>query len=134
MMHVGIGLRAEDGADWIVEGLAEYYSLELLRRSGTISPKRHATALEELRTWGRQAETLCSSRASGPVTAQAVSVLDELDRELRQASGTSLDEILGELVTNDRDIGLSDLQSVATRLAGNLPDAIADKNLPGCGS
>lgn len=134
MMHVGIGLRAEDGADWIVEGLAEYYGLELLRRSGTISSKRHATALEELRNWGAEAKTLCSNNASGPVTALAVGVLDRLDRELRQTSDSNLDEVLGQLVTNDRDIGVAGLQSVATQLAGKLPDAIADKNLPGCGS
>ena len=37
IVHIGLGLADERGADWIVEGLAEYYSLEVLRRSGTIS-------------------------------------------------------------------------------------------------
>src|SRR5690606_21947056 len=35
VVHVGLGVGAGHGADWVVEGLAEYYSLEMLRRSGT---------------------------------------------------------------------------------------------------
>ena len=134
IMHIGIGLRAEDGADWIIEGLAEFYGLELLRRTGTISHKRHAAALEQLRNWGQEAATLCTQRSSGAVTAQAVTVLDQLDRELRQTSDASLDDVLRQLVTKDRDIRFADLQSVATELADGLPAAIANGKLRGCGS
>ena len=134
LMHIGMGLSAEDGADWIVEGLAEYYGLELLRRTGTISEKRHNTALVRLEEWGREAKNLCTDRASGPITARAVGVLNQLDRELRQTYATSLDDVLRQLVTKDRDIRVADLQSVVSGLAGELPAIIANENLPGCGS
>lgn len=134
LMHIGMGLSAEDGADWIVEGLAEYYGLELLRRTGTISEKRHNTALAHLEEWGREAQILCTDRASGPITARAVDVLNQLDRELRQTYATSLDDVLRQLVTKDRDIRVADLQSVVSGLAGELPAIIANENLPGCGS
>ena len=134
LMHVGIGLSGTEGADWIVEGLAEYYSLELLRRSGTISAKRFDTALGDLEEWGTRARSLCVRRASGAVTARAVTVLAGLDRELRRSSATDLDEVLRELVTSNRDISLAGLQSVVAKLAGTLPGTITDENLPGCGS
>ena len=35
VMHAMLGIHATSGDDWIVEGLAEFYSLELLRLSGT---------------------------------------------------------------------------------------------------
>ncbi len=50
MVHVASGLHGTGGADWIVEGLAEYYSLELLRRSNTISEQRFDAALRRLRS------------------------------------------------------------------------------------
>lgn len=134
MMHVGMGLSGEAGADWIVEGLAEFYSLELLRRSGTISAKRYATALQHLAEWSEEAQTLCTERAAGPVTAKAVIVFHNLDGELRRQTTTDLDAVIRQLVTHDRDIGLADLQSVVRELAGSLPEAIETNNLPGCGS
>lgn len=132
VMHVTMGLRAKNDADWIVEGLAEYYGLELLRRSGTISQRRHANSMRELREWGTQADRLCQDRSSGAVTARAVSVFDALDRDLREKTAFSLDDVLRQLVTDDKDITVASLQSAAKELAGRMPAAIADRNLPGC--
>lgn len=55
LVHVAMGIRGDEESDWIVEGLAEYYSLEILRRSGSISASRHAQALEKLARWARRA-------------------------------------------------------------------------------
>jgi hypothetical protein len=51
LLHVSLGFAAEIGYDWILEGLAEYYSLEVLRRSGTISATRFERALADLAEW-----------------------------------------------------------------------------------
>src|SRR3546814_3722824 len=40
MVHVVTGLRAVSGDDWIVEGIAEYYSMVLINRSGMLSDAR----------------------------------------------------------------------------------------------
>ena len=37
IVHVAMGAQAGPESDWIVEGLAELYSLELLRRAGALS-------------------------------------------------------------------------------------------------
>jgi hypothetical protein len=47
IMHIALGSGADEGMDWIVEGLAEYYSLVILHRSGTISDRRYAAAIRK---------------------------------------------------------------------------------------
>ncbi|NQV86877.1 MAG: hypothetical protein HQ492_07365, partial [Woeseiaceae bacterium] len=46
VFHVAMGAKAENGFDWIVEGLAEYYSLELLHRGNAITTRRYRQALK----------------------------------------------------------------------------------------
>lgn len=38
-------------ATWNVEGLAEFYALEILVRWGTTSPRRHPASLEDVARW-----------------------------------------------------------------------------------
>ncbi len=59
VVHVALGLSADSGFDWIVEGLAEYYSLELLQRGGAITPRRYKRALEKQAQWAAEASKLC---------------------------------------------------------------------------
>ena len=132
VMHVGTGLRGERGADWIVEGLAEYYGLEALRRSGTISSERYAYAMEDLAEWAEEADGLCVRRSSGPTTAAAVLKFAQLDEQIQRASDFSLDDLLRRIVTEDRDVSVASLQASAEELVGTVPDAITSANLPGC--
>ena len=132
LMHVGIGLDAEANADWIVEGLAEYYALELLRRSGTISPRRFAAALEHLGEWGAGVTELCQPNASGAVTARAVLVFHALDGDIRRESTHSLDDLVRRLVIEDKDLSVAKLQATARDLTGEIPNALAEDQLPGC--
>ena len=45
LFHVVTGLRGKPQHDWITEGMAEYYAVELLYRSGGITAKRRQTVL-----------------------------------------------------------------------------------------
>ncbi|MGB5354231.1 MAG: hypothetical protein WBN32_11515, partial [Woeseia sp.] len=120
IMHIGSGLRAANGADWIVEGLAEYYSLELLRRSRTISNERFKDALADLAEWGKEADALCADASTAAATARAVGVFAALDRELQQRTMNSdaLDELVRALVANGDIVSVSDLRRLATAQAG----------------
>ncbi|GIX31932.1 MAG: hypothetical protein KatS3mg124_2404 [Porticoccaceae bacterium] len=106
LIHVGMRARSAPGADWIVEGLAEYYSLELLRRTGTITERRHARAMAQLAEWGKAAERLDVPRAHGPITARAVGELARIDREIRSksAGAHSLDDVVRALAAKDRAV------------------------------
>ena len=95
VMHAMLGIRSGEGGDWIVEGLAEFYSIELLRRSGTLSAKRAKGIYKKLATRGRKVKSLESNRASGDLVARAVTVIRALDAEIREKSAgvLSMDDV-----------------------------------------
>lgn len=132
LMHVATGLQSSVGSAWIVEGLVEYYSLEIMRRSGTIGERRFQEALEKLEEWGRDA-VLRDDRAPGEVTARAVIVMHELDREIRKASGDghNLDDVLRELVSSGRRADLAQLRDAVAGLIGREAKTLRASALPG---
>ncbi len=134
VMHVALSVEAEKGYDWIVEGLAEYYSIELLRRGKAISQRRAERAFAQQAEWASDATTLCGDVSTGPATALAVTVFQALDRELAAATDNahSLDSLLPLL--DGRPINLYRLVALTIDLSGSVPDALHIDNLPGCPS
>lgn len=120
LVHIAMGLRADEESDWIVEGLAEFYSLETLRRSNSISARRHAQAVAALEKWARRAPTLFATESSGATTARAVLALLAADREIRQVTGgkASLDEVARALAQERGTVTLARLQKTARQVAG----------------
>jgi len=119
LVHVAMRARSAAGADWIVEGLAEYYSLEVLRRSGAISERRFERAHARLAEWGKQAQSLDGPRSTGAVTAKAVGVLRSLDLEIRRARAdqAGLDDVVRAL-PRDEPVTAAGFRAVAERIAG----------------
>jgi predicted metalloprotease with PDZ domain len=134
VMHMSLGLTSRDGYDWIVEGLAEYYSLQLLQRSGTISNARFAAAQADISDWAETAGNLCGPSSSGATTALAVTILDALNNEILEESAgeSSLDDVARELWRLDEKTDLALLSAVAGKLIGHKPDALHIDMLPGC--
>jgi predicted metalloprotease with PDZ domain len=120
LAHVGMGIRADEESDWIVEGLAEYYSIEALRRSGGISERRHAEALASLEKWAKRAPTLFAAQSNGPITARAVLTFRQADAELRAATHgkKSLDDVARRLAGARGEVTLASLQRIAQEIAG----------------
>lgn len=134
VMHIALGIKAEPGFDWIIEGLAEYYSLQLLQRSGTISQERFEIARADQEKWARTATILCQKSSSGASTALAVTVFAALDEEMRKHSNgrLSLDQLVSELWRQDKPIGIGALARLTEQLTGHNPDALHIDKLPGC--
>ena len=134
IMHVALGGSADDGMDWIIEGLAEYYSLTILHRSGTISDRRFAAAIRKQAEWGSSVIRLCGATSSGAITARAVTILSDLDREIRTMSNgrKSLDDVMATLAASEDAISLGDLAAIVRQFAGADTDALKASNLPGC--
>jgi hypothetical protein len=120
LMHATLGISAGTGGDWIVEGLAEYYSLELLVRSRTLSKKRYEKALAHLADRGRQAAKLEVDRSAGATTARAVTVLHALDGEIREGSegARSLDDVVRILFQQRGEVTTRRLRRIAEDLSG----------------
>ena len=134
VMHVALDIDAASGYDWIIEGLAEFYSLELLQRSGTITSSRHESALQKLEEWSASATRLCRKSSTGATTALAVITLRELDREIgRATSGDArLDDLVPLLSGRDTPVDLETLQMAFEELAGRKSDTLHTDELPGC--
>jgi hypothetical protein len=136
VMHSTLRLTAKDGYDWVVEGVAEFYSLELLRRSGTISESRFAAALADQKSWSESADKLCRHASKAETTALAVITMAALNAEIRERSGgsASLDDLVRALSQSEDAIDLDLLQSIAAKLQGDKSDVLDIDRLPGCRS
>ena len=106
LVHVFSRIRGRDRSDWIGEGLAEYYAIELMRRAGGLSEDRYQRVREQLIEWSKPVKSLRGKRVNGAVTARAVLLLQELDREIRQATKDgqprSLDDVTRGLMRMDK--------------------------------
>ena len=135
-LHVALGIKAADDQDWIIEGLAEYYSLELLHRGGAITTRRYRRALEEQAEWALDAGPLCVPSSTGATTALAVTVMRELDEEIRASTAgkASLDNVVSRLRNTEQPVSIAALIAETSRLSGSEPQALKMDNLPGCRS
>jgi hypothetical protein len=134
VVHVALGGGAGIDVDWLAEGLAEYYSLQLLRRSGSLTAKRYQRAMERQKEWGESADSLCGGSSTGATTALAVTVLATLDQEIRTSSDddASLDDVLQQMLRSNTPLSLESLTETAAGLLGKKPDALHIDKLPGC--
>jgi len=134
VVHTALSIRSEDGADWIAEGLAEYYGLELLERGGAISTRRYGIAIAEQAKWANQAKSLCGASSTGATTALAVGVFDALNREIHDMTGgaSDLDELLRQVLVSRDPIGVTSLRALAADIIGAPSDVLHIDKLPGC--
>ncbi len=134
VMHTALSTHASKYADWIIEGFAEYYSLELLRRGGAISDRRYAAAIAAQANWSKQAGALCAASSTGPTTALAVTVLHALNEEIvtKTRGANSLDDVLRKVASSPNPIDLATLSGIAAELIGTASDALHIDKLPGC--
>jgi hypothetical protein len=118
--HIALGIRGDGESDWIVEGLAEHYSLETLRRSGGISEQRYKQALKHLSQWATRSPTLFGPHSDGATTARAVIALRAVDAEIRSATAgkASLDDVARKLASERGTVSLVRLQKAAQEVAG----------------
>ncbi len=120
LMHIALGRDTVRGDDWILEGLAEYYSVEVLRRTGTVTARRSADTFRELAAWGEESGGLRRRHSTGATTARAVSVFRSLDREIRERADrdASLDTVLRRLADGDGRLDLDELREAAAAVIG----------------
>jgi predicted metalloprotease with PDZ domain len=111
--------------DWIAEGLAEFYSFELLYRANGMTKSRRNKIIKNLAKWGADVKHLRQSKSTGPVTARAVVLLDTLDKEIRKRSGNkhNIDDVTQDLM-GVRKVSLADLQKSVERLIGPKIDTL----------
>jgi predicted metalloprotease with PDZ domain len=118
-----VGVRDENGYDWIPEGLAEFYAVELLRRAGGMTEERYEKVRNFMRDWSGEIETLQAVDSTGPRTARAALFFQELDAEIRSSTSQkkSLDDVTRTLM-KQRRVDLDDLRQASEQVAGGELD------------
>jgi hypothetical protein len=132
LFHAAVPLQAGPGGDWIVEGLAELYSLELLVRSKTISKARYRKALRRFAERGAGVAALDADPAVGPIAARAVTALYALDVELRRASEgrASLDAVVARLAGERGELTTERFRRLVDEVAGRTLGAFFRAQIP----
>jgi len=132
MVHTLLGVAPGSGGDWIVEGLAERYSLEVLRRSGTLTAARYEAALARLRERAKRGGKLRVHAVDGDTRARAVVVMHELDAEIRAATADAknLDDVLRALRQERKDITTSRFQALVEAVAGRSFEDFFQRHAP----
>ena len=131
LVHVATRLEAEQGGDWIVEGVAEYYSLKLMWRSGTLTDQRYKQSFRKFEKWAEQADRLDVDVARGPVTARAVGIMRKLDHEIHKKTKQqkSLDDVVRLLVAAQQKVNCDRLRQAVVSVMGESADALDDHQL-----
>ena len=85
LTHMVTGIQgvktANTNDDWIVEGLAEFYSFELIYRAGGMTSKRRSAIISKLEKWGKNVKILRKKKSTGANTARAVKQYYYFDAE-----------------------------------------------------
>ena len=113
--HVLSGIVGAKNDDWIAEGLIEFYSIELLYRSGAMTKERRAIAFSKLEDWGKSVKTLKHKRSTGEVTARAAVLFEALDRELQRKSNYTIDDITQALM-QEKKSSTKELKKICEKL------------------
>ncbi|PIB46072.1 hypothetical protein AOA59_01585 [Pseudomonas sp. 2822-15] len=119
-----------DTSDWISEGLGEYYAIELLRRAGGITDERYAAIQTRLAKEGKGVTSLRGDHVNGATVAQAVLVLQELDREIRVKTHNkrSLDD-LAQAVMRANSVNTAEFVQLAESVIGESSVVLDNKLL-----
>ncbi|MNF72604.1 hypothetical protein D3C84_545860 [compost metagenome] len=104
-------------SDWISEGFAEYYAIELVRRAGGMSDERYESLHKKLAKDSQKVTTLRGEQISPAQIGKAVLLLSELDQEIRikTRNKRSLDDVLR---------GAMHLESVDTKEFVQLAESV----------
>ncbi|WP_339487908.1 hypothetical protein [Pseudomonas sp. EL_65y_Pfl2_R95] len=131
LVHVFTQIKDTDKSDWISEGLAEYYAIELVRRSGGMTEERYQKIREQLMKWSKPVKSLRTENSTGPITARAVLMLQDLDREIRKATKDrkqlSLDDVTRGLMRMDK-VSTKDFIEISENVMGKSSEVL-DTNL-----
>ncbi|MBL8273770.1 MAG: hypothetical protein JNJ74_08170 [Xanthomonadales bacterium] len=119
LVHIVTRVRGQPKDDWIAEGIAEFYAGELLYRAGGMSEARHDKLRRWLLDWGKDVKSLRLDRSTGPVTARAAVLLQDLDREIRRRTDDrrDLDDVVRKLMRIGK-VSLADLRTAAQEVIG----------------
>ncbi len=125
LVHVFTRIRDTDDSDWLSEGIAEFYAIELMRRADAMSEYRYKVTNGKLKKWSKGVKTLRGESSTGAMTARAVLLLQALDLEIRKQTDNqrSIDDVTRALMRLEK-ASTKDLIDICENMLGKLPSAL----------
>jgi len=120
LTHVITRIRGENHSDdWLAEGLAEFYAIEVMLRSGGMTNERHKRTIDGLKEWSKNIKTLRTEGSSGAITARAAVLMLAVDNEIKKATSTrkNLDDVT-RLLMREREVSTAEFIAIAEKVAG----------------
>ncbi len=133
MIHVLMPIPTSRDHDWIDEGIAEYVTLKILCRSGTISAERFTASIRKFTDRGQAVDSLLTTHATGAITSRAVTIFHNVDTELQSLTDGRADifSLIHELMARHEPADITDLRAITTQLTGGQPlTALDDRHIP----
>jgi hypothetical protein len=119
VLHTVLPPGSTSQDDWLVEGLAEYYSIGLLGRSHTLSKTRWEKTLRTLADRGRGVRQVRGRLSTGEVTARAVTLLAELDARIAAATDgqAHLDAVVRRMAASNTPLAFPAFRDAVEQVA-----------------
>lgn len=120
LMHALMHARSGEDGEWIVEGIAEFYSIELLRRSKTLSQERFDSRIAAIEARAAKSRAKLNGGMDGPARSKAVLALIEVDEAIREATKgeQNLDAVVRVLERAKEAVTPDGLRAAVKQVAG----------------
>lgn len=120
LFHILQPFRPAKDADWIQEGLAEYYSLELQRRAGLIDAAAFSRALGYFERYGLWNADLTRQQDNAATNNSAPLVMYALDQRIQRASAGKkrLDDVVAVLAQEGGEVSTARFFQIVHQVSG----------------
>ena len=120
LFHVLVPFRPAEDAHWVTEGLAEFYSVELQRRLGRLTPSDVARAHKLFARYGKWDVDLTRTGGLAVTNNSAPLVMHVLDLRIHAATGGAhgLDDVVGLLAREGGVISTARFLGAVERVTG----------------
>ncbi|MDD0972938.1 hypothetical protein [Pseudomonas fontis] len=130
LVRVFAQINDKERSDWIGEGLAEYYAIELLHRAGGMTDERYKSVQARLGKQAGKVTSLRGEQVNDAVVARAVLLLQALDREIRihTKNQRSLDDVAQALMRLNQ-VSTSEFIRISENVLGRESEVLQSKLL-----
>jgi len=120
LFHVLQPFKTGNDADWVAEGLAEFYSLDLQRRTGLLDEAGYERALGSFARYGLWNVDLTRQHDNAATNNSAPLVMYALDQRIQRATAGKrrLDDVVTALATQGGVVDTARFQRTVQEVAG----------------
>ncbi len=131
LFHVLQPFRVAEDADWIGEGLAEFYSVELQRRAGSVDADAFERALRSFEKYGAWNVDLRKQRDNAATNNSAPLVMYAIDQRIQKATAGKkrLDDVVLSLVQEERVVDTALFRRTVDTVSGKWLRRFFDKHV-----